>query len=181
MPPKHKDAFIGLGANIGEPLEQLQQAVRELEETPGILLMAASSIYQSLPLGPQDQPDFFNACLHLRTDIEPYPLLGILKDIEARMGRRLSRRWGERCIDLDLLLLGETELTSSELTLPHPGMHERAFVLKPLAELVSTGFKMPDGRELGKLLSACPEPDAMPSGIRLVLGTPAQPEHGVQR
>ena len=102
----------------------------------GTRVLRHSSVYSSLPWGDEDQPDFLNAVAELQTRSQPRELLTALKTIERSLGRTPSeRRWGPRVIDLDLLLAGKTVMLSDELTLPHPRMHERAFVLLPLAEL----------------------------------------------
>jgi len=150
------DSFIGLGANIDSPVAQLQRAVSALASTPGIQLIAVSRAYESAPMGPQDQPDFVNACAHIRTSMSAIDLLRTLKVIEQNQGRVKTRRWGERCIDLDLLLHGDCSMATPELALPHPGIPKREFVLTPLIELVGEDFRMPDGRYIAKLRADCP-------------------------
>lgn len=150
-------AFIGLGANIVNPEAQLQAAIHCLERRDGIRVTGVSAVYKSPPMGPQDQPDFFNACASIETELAPETLLAEMQAIEIAMGRIKHRHWGERCIDLDLLLYGEHCMQTPELTLPHPGIDQRPFVLQPLIDLVGPDFKLPCLRQLGTLLSACGE------------------------
>lgn len=161
------DAFIGLGANIDNPVSQLQQAVSALAAIPGCRLIRVSRAYESAPMGPQDQPDFVNACAHIRTSTSAIELLRTLKAIEQNQGRVKTRRWGERCIDLDLLLYGDCRMTTEELTLPHPGIPKREFVLTPLMELVGEDFRMPDGQDIAKLLADCPQSTLRPLEVAL--------------
>lgn len=128
-------AYVGLGSNLDDPVHQVRAGLEALAGLPRTTLDAASSLYLNPPMGPQDQPDYVNAVARLRTALQPVPLLDALLAIETRRGRRRGRRWGERRLDLDLLLWGELTMRSTRLTLPHPGLHERAFVLYPLAEL----------------------------------------------
>lgn len=130
-------AYVGLGSNLDDPAQQVRAGLTALAELPATTLQAVSSLYLNPPMGPQDQPDFVNAVARLRTRLQPLTLLDALLGIEQRRGRRRGRRWGERRLDLDLLLWGETRMVHPRLTLPHPGLHERAFVLYPLAELDS--------------------------------------------
>lgn len=128
-------AYVGLGANIGEPRRQLLGALEELDRLPGTRLRARSSLYRSAPVGYAAQPDFLNAVAALDTELEPAALLDALQAIEAGHGRERSFRNAPRTLDLDLLLYGERIERTDRLTLPHPRMHERSFVLQPLAEI----------------------------------------------
>ena len=129
-------AWLGLGSNLQEPVMQLQQALRRVGETTGLKVLRTSSFYRTPPWGDEQQDDFINAVVQIETSLEPLNLLGELKTIENLMGRKRSgRRWGPRLIDIDLLLYGDQQLYMDELEVPHPRMHERAFVLIPLAEL----------------------------------------------
>lgn len=172
------EAFIGLGANIGEPLQQLNQAVAHIANIPSTSVVALSSIYQSAPMGPQDQPDFLNACLKIQTDLSADRLLEALKAIEEDMGRVKARHWGERCIDLDLLLYGATVQHTPHLTLPHPGISERAFVLMPLIDIEGNAFTLPCGASLGSLL-AC-QSGEIPHSLDLQLQAPGLSETCVE-
>ncbi len=146
---------VGLGSNLDAPLEQVRRAVGELDAIPGTRLTACSSLYRSPPMGPPDQPDYINAVAALRTALEPEALLDALQAIESAHGRRRLRRWGARTLDLDILLWGERRVATSRLTVPHPGLHERAFVLYPLAEL-DEAVAVPGGPALTELLARCP-------------------------
>jgi 2-amino-4-hydroxy-6-hydroxymethyldihydropteridine diphosphokinase len=127
-------AYVALGANLGDPEAQLRAALRALAQTPGVCGLVVSSFYRSAPLGPP-QPDYCNAVCAFDTELAPEALLERLQAIEAAAGRTRGVRWGPRTLDLDLLFVeGETRNTA-DLQLPHPRLHERAFVLVPLAEL----------------------------------------------
>ena len=130
-------AWIALGSNQGPSRRLMAEAVAALEELPNSSVEAVSSLYRTPPWGDTKQADFLNAVVRLRTGLAPVELLRVLLDIEDRLGRDRSggRRWGPRRMDLDLLLHGDARLCTETLTLPHPRMHERAFVLVPLAEL----------------------------------------------
>jgi len=128
-------AYVGLGANMGEPRRQLEQALRELDEVRLTRVMSRSSLYRSAPLGYADQPDFVNAVAQLETRLPAKELLAELQAIEARHGRERSFANAPRTLDLDLLLFGEELVSEPDLTVPHPRMHERAFVLLPLLEI----------------------------------------------
>lgn len=147
---------MGLGSNIEEPAAQLRRGCTALAALPNTRLVAVSSVYESLPMGPSDQPPFLNACAQIETTTKPAALLTALLEIEAAMGRVRKRHWGERCIDLDLLFYGNTVLQSEALTLPHLGLYERDFVLRPLAELLGDEYLMPNGVDIGTLLQSCP-------------------------
>lgn len=128
-------AYVALGANLGEPVAHLRAAVADLDALPGTRVVARSSLYRSAPVGLVDQPDFINAVVAVDTALEALPLLRTLLAIEARHGRVRSVPNAPRTLDLDLLLYGEAVVGGAELTLPHPRMHERAFVLLPLLEI----------------------------------------------
>jgi 2-amino-4-hydroxy-6-hydroxymethyldihydropteridine diphosphokinase len=130
-----KTAFIGLGSNLHQPVEQLKLAVEALQRHPDLNNVVCSRFYASKPQGPQDQPDFVNAVARVQTALDPFALLAELQAIEQQMGKVKHRHWGERCIDLDLLLYEQQRLDTETLKLPHPHMAERDFVLLPLQEL----------------------------------------------
>ncbi len=148
-----KQALIGLGANIEDPAKQLQAAITALSDLPATTVVACSAVYRSRPMGPQDQPDFLNACVELRTALSPLALLTHLQAIESSQGRERRRHWGERCIDLDLLLHGREVMQTDRLTLPHPGITERDFVLRPLIDLLGANATLPCDQRLGDLLA----------------------------
>ena len=128
-------ATIGLGANLNDPAAQVEYALAELDRLPDTRLIARSSLYASAPVGYVDQPDFINAVAQVETSLAPLALLAALLDIEHRHGRERSFRNAPRTLDLDLLLYGDAHFHEDGLTLPHPRMHERGFVLLPLLEI----------------------------------------------
>ena len=136
-------AWIGLGSNIGDGREMLGEAVRLLGDAREVRIQHKSSLYRTAPVGGEEQPDFTNAVIEIGTSLEPPALLSFLLDIEHTMGRkRISRRWRPRIIDLDLLLYEDRKLEVPGLVVPHPRMHERAFVLAPLVE-IAPGLEVP--------------------------------------
>jgi len=127
-----RPAYVGLGSNLSDPAAQVRRALAAL---PATRLVARSRLWKSPPLGPADQPDYVNAAAGLLTRLEPRRLLDALRSVETAMGRAVpARRWGPRLIDLDLLVFGSLETEEPGLLLPHPGVHQRDFVLYPLAE-----------------------------------------------
>ena len=132
-------AWLGLGSNLQQPAEQLKQALLKLSSLDQVEILATSSFYRTPPWGDDQQDDFINAVVKIETSLGPDALLGGVQSIETGMGRQRSdRRWGPRVIDIDLLLYGDLRYRSDDLELPHPRMHERAFVLVPLCELDNT-------------------------------------------
>lgn len=129
-------AYIAIGSNLDSPLERVRQAFSELEQIEGCRLILRSRLYRSAPLGPADQPDFINAAAALLTTLQPQQLLVALKSLEARMGRaRPVVRWGPRVIDFDLVVFGSQRIATPDLTVPHPGVPQRNFVLYPLLDI----------------------------------------------
>ena len=124
--------YIGLGSNLGDSREILAEAVVKLATLGQV---KTSKLYQSPPMGPQDQPDYFNAVVQLTTDLAPLDLLDQLQRFEQEAGRVRLRHWGERTLDLDLLLYGEQQIQNERLTVPHVGVLEREFVLLPLLDI----------------------------------------------
>jgi len=147
-------AYVGLGANIGEPRGQLQKALQDLGALPQTRVTATSDFYRSAPMGFLDQPEFLNAVAQLDTGLSPEPLLDHLQEIEKRHGRQRSVANAPRTLDLDLLMYGNRVLHTPRLTLPHPRMHARAFVLQPLLELDSE-ISIPGKGKAIALLAAC--------------------------
>jgi 2-amino-4-hydroxy-6-hydroxymethyldihydropteridine diphosphokinase len=128
-------AYIGLGANLGDPRAQVEEAVRRLREAEEVELLRVSALYLTPPLGPPGQPWYVNAAVQVKTRLTPEEVMRLLIGIETAMGRVRDERWGPRLIDLDLLLYNGEIITGPDLTVPHPEMHRRAFVLAPLAEI----------------------------------------------
>nr|WP_297350018.1 2-amino-4-hydroxy-6-hydroxymethyldihydropteridine diphosphokinase [uncultured Glaciecola sp.] len=148
-------AYIGLGSNLGAPVKQLEQALGAIGQHSQMTLVSHSHFYSSLPMGPQDQPDYVNAVCKIKTSMQPQELLATLQIIENQQGReRLGDRWGPRTLDLDILLYNDLVLKTKHLTLPHYGMQEREFVLVPLFEL-SPDLTMQDGRPLANWVAKC--------------------------
>jgi len=125
---------IALGSNLGDSLSILENALLELAQTPGIILVSQSRWYQTKAIGPT-QPDYLNGCAILQVELTPEELLNTLLEIETKFGRVRLEKWGPRTLDLDLLLYGDIILDTPNLQIPHPRMTERAFVLVPLAEI----------------------------------------------
>jgi len=128
-------AYVGIGSNLDEPRRQVLEALTELDRLPHTRVVKKSSLYRTAPMGHADQPDFINAVAQLETGLPAERLLAELQDIESRHGRQRSFRNAPRTLDLDILLYGALALDLPNLKVPHPRMHERAFVLKPLLEI----------------------------------------------
>ncbi|MEB3754941.1 2-amino-4-hydroxy-6-hydroxymethyldihydropteridine diphosphokinase [Acinetobacter sp. MD2(2019)] len=124
--------YIGLGSNLGDSLHILQQAVAQLKTIGSVRV---SKLYSTPPMGPQDQPDYLNAVVELKTTLEPLALLNCLQQFEQDAGRVRLRRWGERTLDLDLLIYGQQQIQHERLIVPHIGLLERDFVMIPLLDL----------------------------------------------
>lgn len=147
---------IGLGGNLDAPADRVQRARKALANGEGIREIAFSSLYRSRPMGPQDQPDYVNAVMALETDLQPLALLDYLQSIESLEGRvRLGERWGPRTLDLDLLLYGNQMIQHPRLTVPHPGLAVREFVLHPLAEILPD-LEVPGLGRVRELAEQCP-------------------------
>jgi 2-amino-4-hydroxy-6-hydroxymethyldihydropteridine diphosphokinase len=147
-------AYVGLGANLGDPLEQLRAALTALGTADGVELDACSSVYRTAPIGgPADQPAYVNAVARLAVDLGPHELLRLLLEVERGQGRVRTVRFGPRTCDLDVLLFGDAVIADADLQVPHPRLAERRFVLEPLVEL-APGLRLPDGREASALLAA---------------------------
>jgi 2-amino-4-hydroxy-6-hydroxymethyldihydropteridine diphosphokinase len=143
------EAFVGLGSNLGDRLQNLQRAVSLLAEREGISVLRSSRVYETEPVGPP-QPDYLNAVVEVRTSLRPNDLLDACLEVEQEMGRVRAERWGTRVIDLDVLTHDREEVDEPSLQIPHPRMHERPFVLVPLLELTADPH-LPGGRTLRRL------------------------------
>jgi len=154
-------ATVGLGANLGEPGRQLQAAIDQLAALPGTRFLRASGFYRSAPVGVAGQPDFVNAVAQIDTVLAPEVLLARLQEIERGHGRERPYPGAPRTLDLDLLLYGDEQIDRPGLTVPHPRMHERAFVLRPLAEIAPQAA-VPGRGAVAALLEGCRDQDAEP-------------------
>lgn len=154
--PRWIPAYVALGSNLDHPQAQVERAFGELGALDESLLVARSSLYRTRPFGPVEQPDFVNAVAGILTRLEPAALLAELKVLEQRLGREKPVvRWGPRRIDLDLLVHGSSRIDEPGLTVPHPGIAERAFVLAPLAE-IAPELEVPGLGRVSALLACLP-------------------------
>lgn len=128
-------AYVGIGSNLEDPASQVRTAIGRLGARSDVRCLAVSRLYRSAPFGPVAQPEFVNAAAGFLTRLGALELLAVLRAVEAAMGRKRRERWGPRVIDLDLLVYASERRSDPELTLPHPGIVERNFVLYPLAEI----------------------------------------------
>lgn len=148
-------AYIGLGSNQDEPVATIRNAIGGLRHSTSVDFLACSSLYRCAPVGYLQQPDFINAVCEIDTDLPAPELLALLQSLEQQAGRiRVGIRWGPRTLDLDLLLYGDTEVDTSTLALPHPRMHERAFVLYPLQE-IAPDLVVPGHGPVAELVKNC--------------------------
>ena len=152
--------YIGLGSNLagamGEPVEQLKQALETLATHSKITLVNLSANYRTKAIGPGAQPDYINAAALIETQLDPLDLLDQLQFIEQQHDRERGIRWGARTLDLDMLMYGNLTINTPRLTIPHPRIADRAFVLAPLLDL-NPDLSLPDGQSVAKLLANCPE------------------------
>ncbi|EIC31367.1 2-amino-4-hydroxy-6-hydroxymethyldihydropteridine diphosphokinase [Methylomicrobium album] len=149
-------AYLGLGSNLADPVKQVRSARADCAAVPGVRELAFSSLYRSPPMGPQDQPDYVNAVMAVSTDLTAPALLRQLQCIEQAHGRvRAGERWTARTLDLDLLIYGAHRIETGELTVPHPGLGQRAFVLYPLFE-IAPALVIPGLGRIADLIVNCP-------------------------
>ena len=148
------DGYIGLGSNLGDPIAELRGAVSELESR-GVELRTRSSLYQTEPVDAPEQAWFVNAVVEIRFGGRPDELLQICLTVEAARGRERNRRNQPRILDLDVLLLGDTILATDELTIPHPRLHERRFVLEPMVEIAPDAIHPGLRKTMRDLLQEC--------------------------
>lgn len=133
-------AYLSLGSNLGNRFEMLQDAIQMLQEKPALEVTRVSSVYETDPVGYTEQATFLNVVVEIKSNLSAEEILFICLDTEQTLGRIREFRWGPRCIDLDILLYNDENMESESLTVPHPRMHERGFVLVPLIELVPHGI-----------------------------------------
>lgn len=148
--PALNTTYIALGSNLDDPTAQLNRAVSKIDQLNHTSVVACSKLYRSDPVGPADQPDYRNAVIKIETQLSPIELLDALQDIEQLHGRVRSRFWGERTLDLDILLFNNEVIESERLTVPHYQMHLRSFVLFPLLD-VAANLLLPCGASVQQL------------------------------
>jgi 2-amino-4-hydroxy-6-hydroxymethyldihydropteridine diphosphokinase len=161
-------AYIGVGSNLQNPLQQVRQALQELQQLPQTELKKVSRLYQSAAIGPE-QDDFINAAALLDTDLTPLELLDALQAVEQSHQRQRIQHWGPRTLDLDMLLYDQQIIQSARLTIPHAFLTRRAFVLLPLLD-INPDLQLPDGSYIKDYLAACADQVIQPLNLH------AQPE-----
>lgn len=149
-------AYVGVGSNLGDSQAHVLSAFAALAALPETRLVARSRLYRTRPFGPVPQDDFINAAAGLLTSLDATQLLGEIRRIEAAAGRVRTERWGPRVLDLDLLVFGDEHIQTPELTVPHPGIASRGFVLAPLADIAPT-LHVPGAGRVESLLRALPD------------------------
>lgn len=155
--------YLGLGSNLGDRLGNLRRAVELLADRPGVRLLRSSRVYETEPVGGPPQPRYLNAVLEIETELDPRGVLAACGEVEAALGRVRGERFGPRTIDVDVLTYGDERIAEPDLEVPHPRMHERGFVLAPLAEL-DADPPLPGGRRLRSLRL----PPGAVMGVRVV-------------
>lgn len=157
-------AYLSLGANLGDRKAMLEAALRRLEASGQLRVVTASSVYETEPIGYAEQPWFYNLAAEIETDLDPDELLTLTKQVERELNRTREIHWGPRTIDIDILLYDDLVTNGNQLTLPHPEMVSRRFVLEPLVE-IAPDLKLPDGRRIADLL-----PSVSAQEVRKVAG-----------
>ncbi len=150
------NCYLGLGSNLGDRAAHLARALALLDAAAGVSVRELSSVYETAPVGVTDQPRFLNMVARIRSRLSPHELLDLCKDIERRMGRPATERWGPRNIDLDLLLYGDLTIAEERFVLPHPLLTTRQFVLIPLHE-IAPDLVLPDGTRIADLVAPTPD------------------------
>ena len=149
--PEVSECVVSLGSNLGDRGEYIRKAIEMLSNDARIYSMKCASLYETEPVGYENQPNFLNTCVVFDTDYEPLELLDLLQSIENKLHRVRNIRFGPRTVDLDLLLFGTRIIDSERLIVPHPRMYERAFVLVPLKELSMYDGAIPDGKMVNRV------------------------------
>ena len=148
---------LSLGSNLNNRLKNMHTALNLLEAHTQITVRAVSGCYETAPWGVVDQPAFLNLAAEIWTDLEPMELLNVVKQIEIRVGRQATRRWGPRVVDIDLVLWGGRMVSTPQLTIPHKDFRERMFVLRPLAEIAPDALDPKTGLTVSQLLAQSPD------------------------
>src|SRR3990167_6181572 len=147
--------YLGLGSNLDQPIQHIKTALIELKTLPQTKWICASRLYHSAPMGPQDQPEYINAVAKINTALSANTLLEYIQYLEEQHQRVRTRHWGERTLDIDILLYGDATIKTPQLTIPHPGLTEREFVLYPLYE-IAPDLQLPSGVSLASCREHCP-------------------------
>ena len=148
--------FIGLGSNLSDPIQQIVTAMKSLALIAETDIIRQSSLYSSPPMGPQDQPDYINAVVELESNLSAHALLDQLQLIEQQQGRVRLRHWGERTLDLDIIVFGDQVIADERLHIPHKGLAQRSFVLYPLVE-IAPELIIPKFGKIADLVQRCPQ------------------------
>lgn len=149
---KEQSVYLALGSNLGDRVDYLRRAITALLRRPRLRVKAVSPVYETKPIGLLDQPDYLNMVVQIETTFSPLELLAVTQQIERELHRTRDVRWGPRTLDIDILIYGEDVLKRPQLTIPHPRMHERAFVLLPLNDLAPDLIVPSSGRTVTQLV-----------------------------
>jgi 2-amino-4-hydroxy-6-hydroxymethyldihydropteridine diphosphokinase len=147
--------YLSLGSNLGDRVQNLKEAIKRIERSDKISIKKISSVYETDPVGYENQPRFLNSVLQAETSLDPHPLFEHLLTIEDEMGRKRGEKWGPRNIDVDILFYDDLIVDSGQLTIPHPRMHQRKFVLVPLAQIAQKLLHPLLKKNVTELLESC--------------------------
>lgn len=144
--------FIGIGSNKNHPYFRIYSVLKQINRIKSTRIVKKSSLYETKPLGPQSQPNFINAVIEITTNLNPHELLDELQGLEKQHNRKRTKKWGPRSIDLDILIYNRITMESKNLTIPHPGLEYREFVLIPLYEITNYGYEIPKYGKVSNLI-----------------------------